>query len=98
MKRDEKDTVEPKKYVKPTTSFRVQQAPTTRELKSYVVKCVYTSRIKVTGPSGKQYNFTPGAIQTVNAADYQHLLSLQRPAGSACCGGTAEARRYFEAV
>lgn len=97
MKPDEKDT---KQYVKATTSFRAQKsAPVTRELKKYVVKCVYTSQVNVkNAPSGTTYRFTPGAVQMVKAADYEFLLSLQRAPGSACCGGTAEARRYFEAV
>lgn len=77
-----------------------KKAPARIELKS-----VWNGRLIVPGdktPSGESYDFAPGAVQAVNAADYQYLLSLEPKRPNSCCGGTpdqaSQVSKFFNEV
>jgi hypothetical protein len=77
----------------------------TKTPKRIPIKSMWNSRLIVGGnktPSGESYDFAPGAIQTVNAADYQYLLSLEPKRPNSCCGGTpdqaSQVSKFFNEV
>ncbi len=64
-----------------------------------ILKNPSRNRIRVIGPSGKQYDFEPGKQLEVGPEDYDYLLSLKHKGGRGCCGGSGSTdNSYFEEV
>ena len=62
------------------------------------IRCIYVSRVVVSTPSGRRYDFLPGQQSTTPKYDARFLLSLQRNQDRVCCSGPGEPIKYFEEV
>ena len=72
----------------------------TYEPAKIAIRCIWNGRLIIPAdqtPSSTRYDFQFGQVQSVDAQDYNFLLSKEKKQ-KGCCGSSGQIIKYFEEV